>query len=39
MKNLDDTLLNQTEISESHKIFKFGESNKVIVTLKAKLPE
>lgn len=39
MKNLDDTLLNQIEISESHEIFKFRGSNNVIVTLKAKLPE
>ena len=24
MKNLEDTLLNQVKISESHKVFKFG---------------
>ena len=38
MKNLDDTSLNQVEISESNKIFKFGDGRKVIATSKAKLP-
>ena len=38
MKNLDDTSLNQVEISESHKVFKFGDGRKVIATSKAKLP-
>ena len=36
MKNLDDTSRNQVEISESHKVFKFGDGRKVIATLKAK---
>ena len=36
MKNLDDTSLNQVEISESHKVLKFGDSHKVIATSKAK---
>ena len=34
MKNLDDTSLNQVEISESHKILKFGDGCKVIATSK-----
>ena len=38
MKNLDDTSLNEVEISESRKIFKFGDSRKVIVTSNTKLP-
>ena len=38
MKNLDDASLKQVEISESHKVFKFGDGCKVIVTSKAKLP-
>ena len=38
MKNLDDTSLNQAEIFESHKVFKFGVGRKVIATSKAKLP-
>ena len=38
MKNLDDTSRNQVEISESHKVFKFGDGRKVIATLKAKWP-
>ena len=38
MKNLDDTSLDQVEISESHKVFKFGDGRKVIATSKAKLP-
>ena len=38
MKNLGDTSLNQVEISESNKIFKFGDGRKVIATSKAKLP-
>ena len=38
MKSFDDTLLNQVEISESHKVFKFGDGRKVIATSKAKLP-
>ena len=37
-KNLDDTSLNQVEISEVHKVFKFGNGRKVIETSKAKLP-
>ena len=36
MKNLDDASLNQVEISESHKVFKCGDSRKVIATSKAK---
>ena len=35
MKNLDDTSLNQVEISGSHKVFKFVDSRKVIATSKA----
>ena len=38
MKSFDDTLLNQVGISESHKVFKFGDGRKVIATSKAKLP-
>ena len=38
MKNLDDASLKQVEISESHKVFKFGDGCKVIATSKAKLP-
>ena len=38
MKNLEDTSLNQVEISESRRVFKFCDSRKVIATLKAKLP-
>ena len=38
MKGLDDTSLNQVEISESHKVFKFRDGHKVIATSKAKLP-
>ena len=34
MKNLDDTSLNQVEISESNKISKFGDGRKVIATSK-----
>ena len=37
MKDLDDTSLNQVEISESHNGFKFGDGHKVIATSKAKL--
>ena len=37
MKNLDDTLLKQLEISKSHRILKFKDGCKVIPTLKAKL--
>ena len=36
MKDLDDTSLNQVEISESHNGFKFGDGHKVIATSKAK---
>ena len=38
MKNLDDTSLNQAEILENHKVFKFGDGHKVIAISKAKLP-
>ena len=38
LKNLDDTSLDQEEIFESHKVFKFGDGRKVIATSKAKLP-
>ena len=38
MKNLDDTSLNHVEITKSHKVFKFGDTHKVIATSKAKLP-
>ena len=38
MKNLEDTSLNQVEISESRRVFKFCDSRKVIATSKAKLP-
>ena len=38
MKNLDDTSLNQVEILENHKVFKFGDDHKVIAISKAKLP-
>ena len=38
MKGLDDTSLNQVEISKSHKVFKFRDGHKVIATSKAKLP-
>ena len=38
MKNLDDASLKQVEISESHKVFKFGDGHKVTATSKAKLP-
>ena len=37
MKNLDDTSLNQVEISESHKVFQFSDGRKVVATSKAKL--
>ena len=32
MKSLDDISLNQVEISESYKVFKFGDGGKVIAT-------
>ena len=38
MKNLDDTLLKQVEILESHRILKFEDGCKAIPTLTAKLP-
>ena len=38
MKNLDDTLLKQEEILESHRILKFEDGCKAIRTLTAKLP-
>ena len=38
MKSFDDTSLNQVEISESHKVFKFDDGRKVIATSKPKLP-
>ena len=38
MKNLDDTSLNQVEILQNHKVFKFGDDHKVIAISKAKLP-
>ena len=37
-KNLDNTSINQVEILESYKIFKFGDGDKGIAILKAKLP-
>ena len=38
MKNHDGTSLNLVEISESHKVFKFVDSRKIIATSKAELP-
>ena len=38
LKILEDISLNQVEISGSHKVFRFGDSCKVIATSKAKLP-
>ena len=32
MRNLYDTSINQMDISESHKIFKFEDGHKAIVT-------
>ena len=37
MKNLDDSSLNQAEISESHNVFQFSDARKVVATSKAKL--
>ena len=38
MRNLYDTSINQMDISESHKIFKFEDGHKAIATSKSKLP-
>ena len=38
LKNLDDPLLNQEELLESHKDFKFDDGCEVIATSKAKFP-
>ena len=38
MENLDDNSLIQVEIWESHKVFKFGDGRKVMVTPEAKFP-
>ena len=38
LKNLDDSLLNQVEITKSNKVFKFGDSHQVTSLSSVKMP-